>query len=700
VFGLEDYGVEYPGSELDHVEYYGFEDEEELLTAFVKYWVRNTPDIVTGWNIDGFDIPYLINRIIAVLGEKWAYKLSPWGKLESKTFEFNGVEQSSYNIIGISILDYQRLYKKYTFEPRENWQLGYVCSVELDMTKVAHDEYENFSQFYRNDYVKFIDYNIQDSILIEALERKLNLIGLTIFIAGLAHCNYEDVYQQVRTWDCFIYSYLLRKGTIVPFKTTNSKDEKYEGAWVKDPVPGMYRWVCSFDVTSLYPSIIMALNIGVETLVEVINKIGVEAFLTKNATFTKAFTKALEKNLSLSVNGVYYSKEKISFFSEMIAMLFAERVDARKLLKEAKNAGDQEAEGRYDTKQMAMKIMMNSLYGAMGSQYFRFFSVQNAEAVTITGKFIINYMEENINALLNRLFKTENIGYVIYCDTDSVYIHLEHVQKHILKGETDIHKVTDFLAKLCKDVIEPKIAATFKDIEQNFLNAVEGKLSMKREVIANVGIWKAKKAYILNVIDSEGERFALGDKSPDKKHRKAKMKALGVEIKKAISPQFCKDKMTEAVNIIMNGGSNDDVLNLIKETKQTFLTLEPHEIAFPRGVRDLTDKENDATIYESGTQINAKAALIYNHLIEKKRLQNKYPLIKDGDKIKYVLLKVPNPTPDKVIGFLRRLPPEFNLHQFIDYDTQFDRTFIRPLKSLLDIIGWHTEKVSSLSKWF
>jgi DNA polymerase elongation subunit (family B) len=662
------------------------EDEEELLLKFVDFWSTIQPDIVTGWSIGFFDIPYLVNRITSVFDEDMAKKLSPWRQLRQITINFMNQDKPSYEIIGVAILDYFRLYKKYTFTPRENFQLGYIAQLELGKTKVSHDEFETMSQFYKKDYQKFIEYNIEDAILVEELEFKLRLIELTLTVAYQAHINYEDVISQVRTWDMIIYNYLKRDNIVIPQKIGMHKDQQYAGAYVKEPDPGMYKWIVSFDVTSLYPSIMMANNIGIETkrtdlfwLNHDVNKM-----LDNKQSYLDAFEIAKKNNATLAANGIYYDKEPISFYSRMIAKLFNDRMEYRKKAKECKVIGDKLGYSKFDIKQMATKIQLNSLYGACGSSFFRYFDIQNAEAVTLTGQFIIQYIEQGMNAYLNKVFKTENKNYVIYCDTDSIYVTLEEIVGRVFKDKSDLKKISAFLNKICQEKLEPELDNLFSQIDV-LLNGISGHLKMKREVIANKVIWTGKKRYLMNVCDNEGELY-----------EKPKLKVKGVEIIKSTVPKFCRIKMEEAVKIVVNDDDNDKLITFIEKCREEFYKLPANEVSFPRGVNGLEKYFNA----DKGTPLHVRAALVYNRMIDECNLTKKYQKIQEGEKIKYCYLIVPNPTKDKVIAFLSKLPPEMKLEKYIDYTIQFEKGFIEPLNNILSVIGWDYEKKSSLNKFF
>jgi DNA polymerase elongation subunit (family B) len=589
-------------------------------------------------------------------------------------------------------------------------------------------------EFYTKDFQLFVEYNIQDVNLPDKLEGKLKLIEQTLSVAYLAKCNYTDVTAQVRTWDTLIYNWLHQENIVVPPKEHKEKKEKFEGAFVKEPIPGKYNWVVSFDVASLYPSIIRALNIGPETkLVQCIHKksFTVEHALTNHDWFRNAATSTQKDEVTLAINGVSYIKSKQSFFSRMVETLFNNRKKFQGEVKAAKKELEtctdpvkqtelKNKVAKFDIKQKATKIMMNSLYGAFGNEFFRFYDIDNAEAVTLSGKFIIQFIERGLNRHLNQLFKTDKVDYIIAGDTDSVYVNLAPLVNHVFPTNGDPIKITRFLDKVCKEKLEKKIADLFEDITRNYLNGMwipdKPILSMKREVIANPGIWSAKKHYILKVLNSEGDNFfecldchnkfsGPSEMVPCNKckstnvKRSHKLKIMGMEMVKSSMPKICRDAMKKATEIILDG-TQDELVDFIDKTRTAFFKSPADVIAKPTGVKGLDKYSDDEDIYTTKTPLHTKAVLMYNWCVEQKGLQTKYPFITNSDKIKYVYLKLPNPIHEKAIAFPAKLPPEFKLEKFIDYHAMWELTFISPIKKILDPIGWSTEKQFDMDKFF
>ena len=718
-----------------NVKHYHSESEEDMLLEFIKVWRKIDPDVVTGWNVRLFDIPYIYNRIVNVLGEEYAKKLSVWGIVQKEVVTVKKKDHNSYNIFGVSILDYYMLYIKNISEPRENYKLGYIAEVELGQTKLDwQSKYERMKDFYTQNFQMFVEYNIQDVHLPDLLEAKLKLIEQTLSVSYLAKCNYTDVMAQVRTWDTLIYNWLYQEGVIVPPKEHKSKTEKFEGAFVKEPIPGKYNWVVSFDVTSLYPSIIRALNIGPETKCNGYKwAFKVEDALSSNKKFREFAEEAKFSGHTLGINGARYWKDQQSFFSKMVETLFTNRKkyqgEMKGYKKELETCVDPARQtelknliSKFDIKQKATKIMMNSLYGAFGSEFFRFYDLDNAEAVTLTGQFIIQFIERGLNKFLNQLFKTDGVDYIIAGDTDSVYVNLEPLVSHVYPdwAKMEPAKVTRFLDKVCKEKIEKLIEDMFADITQNFINGVwipeKPILSMKREVIANPGIWTAKKHYVLKVLNSEGDNFfecmdchnkfsGPSEMVPCNKckstnvRRSFKLKIMGMEMVKSSMPKITRDAMKKAVEIILDG-TQEQLVQFVDSTRDKFFNSPAEVIACPRGVQGIEKYSDSENIYGNKTPLHTKGVLLYNWYVKEKGLQTKYPYISDADKIKYVYLKLPNPIREKAIAFPAKLPKEFGLEKYIDYQAMWDLTFISPLTKILDPIGWTTEKQYDMDRFF
>jgi DNA polymerase elongation subunit (family B) len=734
---------------LQNHTYFYCQDESRLFYSFLEYWTDNYPDIITGWNITYFDCPYIIKRMQKVLGETETKRLSPFGWITSRATEPRpGSFQDVYDIYGISTLDYLDLYKKYSFKNPENHRLDTIASNELGQNKLDHSQYETFKDFYENDWNLFTEYNVIDTQLINRLEDKLHMIELAIMLAFDSKTNFEDVFFQVRMWDSIIYNYMKQKNIIIPVKTQDKeKNDKYAGAYVKIPVAGAYEYVVSTDLTSLYPHIMMQHYISPDTLVD-IDEINNRINFLKNCLTSENFTdkfdciskikwkdvdimstseikeeldlairlrnlssvisvdKVLEKkeidteclnklNVTMTPNGSIYIKHKVGFLAEILNKMFDKRKLYKDKMKEYKRQYETTQDenlkrliSTYSIKEQSVKVCLNSCYGATGNPFFRFYDIRNAEAVTYTGQLAIKWVEKKFNEYFNRVLKTDNFDYAIYMDTDSCFLNMKPVVDTIFKDKNPTKlEIVNFLDKLFDTTIQNYLDESYTELA-NLLSAPKNRLHMKREKICDRVVFMARKKYIANVWDNEGIRY-----------HEPEISMTGVEAIKSSTPAYCRSKLKEAINIIMNG-SEKDIIEFIKNTKQEFFQLEPHEVAFPKSVNNITKYFCNSTLYTSGCPIQVRGSILYNHYIKQKKLDKKYSKIKEGEKIRFLYLKEPNPIRENTIAFIQELPPEFGLNKYVDYEAQYQKTFLDPLKTILDIVGWKTEEKISVLSFF
>ena len=674
----------------DDVHYIYCQNERELLMKFQEYWVQKTPDIVTGWNVKFFDMPFICRRMDRVLSMKHMRALSPWNSIRERELHVRGQKKIYYDIIGVSTLDYYDLYQKFTYTNQESYRLDHIAFVELGQQKLDHSEFENFQDFYRNNWQKFIEYNIHDVELVDMLEDKMKLIELAVTMAYDAKVNFEDVFFQVRMWDSIIYDALTQENIVIPPKTESTKDQQYAGAYVKEPTPGVYDWVVNFDLNSLYPHLIMQYNISPETLLDDrVSGINVDKLLNREID-----TSTLE-GVTICPNGTLFTTEKQGFLPKLMEKIYTERTIYKKKMLKAKQEYENTKDpqlikdiAKFNNIQMARKIQLNSAYGAIGNEYFRYFRLENAEAITLSGQLSIRWIENKMNEYLRKILKTEDKDYVIAVDTDSIYLDLGDLVKNVFKGGTPSdEKVVNFLDKICKVELETYIESCYQELAQ-YVNAYQQKMVMKRENIANRGIWTAKKRYILNVWDSEGVRY-----------KEPKMKIMGLETQRSSTPAYFKDKLLKAYKIMIEG-NNDDMIDYISQIKSDTKKQSYLDIAFPRGCNNLDTYRSFSEIYKKGTPIAVRGSLLYNHYLKQHRITNKFPLIQEGEKIKFIYLKTPNPIGENIISFFNTIPKEFGLDRYIDYTKQFEKSFLEPLKNVLDCIGWKHERTGSLSSFF
>ena len=700
VFGCGDYS-----KHRDDVHYAKCRDESDLIRRFLDLWSRWHPDVVTGWNIKTFDIPYLVNRITKILGEDEAKKLSPWNRLNKREAFIMNRDHEIYEMDGIATLDYIELYRKFTYSQQESYRLDHIAHVELGEKKLDYSEYETLHELYREDYQKFIEYNVKDVELVEKLEDKMKLVELALTLAYDNKVNYDDVFTQVRMWDAIVYNYLLKKKIVIPQMSRGTKSSQYEGAYVKDPILGMHQWVASFDLNSLYPHLIMQYNISMETLIEpknytesqrsflIENKINVDALLNQKVDTT------VLKNVTLTPNGQLFSTKEQGVLPEIMDTMYKDRTRYKKLALEAKKKIEtvlddknqveylEKQVARYNNLQLAKKVTLNSAYGALGNQYFRFFDIRIAEGITTAGQLSIRWIEKKINEYMNSLLKTQEKDYVIASDTDSIYLNMGPLVQKLYPNVSETKKVIDFMDKVCDQKIQPFIDSSYQELKE-YVNAFQQRMEMKRESLADKAIWTAKKRYILNVYNSEGVAYA-----------KPKLKIMGLEAVKSSTPAACRAKIKEAINIIMTK-TESDLHKFIDEFRSDFKQLPVEEIAFPRSVNGLTEYADVGMIYKKGTPIHVKGALVFNHYLREYKLTKKYQLIQEGEKIKFVYLKQPNAFNNNTLAFISGLPKQFRAEQYIDYDLQFEKSFVEPLQIILSSIGWHSEKVASLDCFF
>jgi len=699
VFGCGDYEVK--GTE----KYIKCEDEYRLCKNFLNYWQSNCPDIITGWNIKFFDMPYIVNRFRKILNEEETRKLSPWNIITERKANVNNRELIAYDFLGVCALDYIELYKWYApgGKSQESYRLDNIAQVELGEGKIAYDEYDSLHALYRQNYQKFIEYNIKDVDLILKLDDKLKLLELAITLAYDTKTNYDDVFAQTRMWDSLTYSYLLNKKIVVPPRVVKDKTSAFEGAYVKEPQVGLHNWVASFDLNSLYPHLMMQYNISPETLIEpsnytdemrniIMDGVSVDKMLSKQVDTSKL------SGVTLTPNGQFFRTDKQGFLPKMMEEMYIDRSKFKKLMLKAKQDYENETDeskkydiekriARYNNLQLAKKVSLNSAYGALGSQYFRFYDLRQALAVTLAGQLSIRWIENKLNEYMNGLLKTTGIDYVIASDTDSIYLKLGPLVDKITQKDTKVEKVISIMDKICEDKLQPFIDTSYQELAE-YVHAYKQKMEMKREGLSDKGIWTAKKRYILNIYNNEGVQY-----------NEPQIKVMGLEMIKSSTPSAVREKMRESIGIMMNG-SEEDIHKFIEDFKSEFRTLAVEDISFPRGLNGLKTYADSVMMYKKGTPIHVKGAIIYNHFLKQKGLDKKYPFIQEGEKLKFTYLKQPNPFKDSVISFPQRLPKEFDMQMYIDYETQFEKAFIEPIKVILDCMGWSIEKNNSLESFF
>lgn len=653
--------------------------EESLLTQFLNFWEQRRVDLVTGWNTEGFDLPYLHNRIKQILGDSAVNRLSPWGKVTYKDKEFNGRDEYDMSIYGVSCIDYMKLYKKYVSTPRESYSLGFISQEELGTTKLENP-FDTFEQFYIKDFSLFVSYNIKDTQLVRMLDDKLNLMAIATTLSDLAHINLEDTFSPVKIWDALLANYCLDLDIVMP-QQANEPAQILEGAYVKEPVPGRYKNVTSLDATSLYPSCVITNNISPETYIGNCG-LGVEDFL-RNADVD------VEQKYVVTPTGAIYSKEKRGVLPELMSSLMSRRkavkTEMLQLEQVYENTKDKALVSKIaslDSLQNAIKLTLNSGYGALSNRYFRFFKHDHASSITLTGQFVLRSIEKQIDAKINELFGLDGQKYLIYIDTDSLLFTVDPIIKKFgVKDEVLIKtieqiaakKITPIVNKICEECCEK-------------MRSYENRLSFKLEVAADSAIFTGKKRYAIRVHSSEGVTYD-----------KPKFKVKGLEMVRSSTPAFVRDKLKNSLDVIFDG-TEKTVQEYIRKVEREFMQLSYDKVAFPRGANNIQDYSDKNTIYTKGVPIQVRGALLYNHYIKQLGIDDKYPAIGEGDKIRFIYLKKPNRLKENTIAWPVEgvLPPEFGIYDRIDYEEQFQKTFLAAIGVILEPLNWSPVERASL----
>ena len=681
VWACGDYNKE--AALIKPVQYIKCEDEWDLLLKFLDYFGNeySSPDVITGWNVKFFDIPYLVNRVAKVLGIDQVKKFSPWGMVDYRQITRMGRTDETYDLRGIQTLDYLDLFKKfgYTYGPQESYKLNHIAYVVLGEKKLSYDEFGSLKNLYKEDFQKYIDYNIKDVQLIERLEEKMGLITLAMTVAYKGGVNYTDTFGVTSIWESIIYRKLLSNKIVPPIKIGDNFKTQFAGGYVKEPQIGLHNWVVSFDLNSLYPNLIVQYNMSPETLTGNSTYGGVDYYMDGNKT---------DIDFSTAANGSTYRKDKQGVIPTIIEDYYSERSSVKKMQlaseKQYQKTKTIELEREINTlsnKQLAIKILMNSLYGALGNKYFRYFDLRLAEGVTLSGQLAIQWAEKAMNEAMNKILKTDK-DYVIAIDTDSLYCNFGP-----LVSQLNPKDPVAFLDKICKEYFEPVLAKAYDQLFIN-MNGYKNRMEMSREAIADRGIWTAKKRYILNVHNNEGVQYA-----------EPKLKIMGIEAIKSSTPEIVRGKFKEAFKIIISGDEKQ-TQDFIQTFKNEFKSLPAESVSFPRGVTNITEWKDRKMIYKKGTPIHVRGSLLYNKYLKEYHLEEKYELVNNGDRIKFCYLKLPNKIRENVIAFPEHLPKELGIDRYIDYDLQFDKTFIEPLKAILDAVGWNVEDQMTLEEFF
>ncbi len=736
VFGCKDFD-----NTADDVRYVKCKNEKDLIWEFLSFWDALNPDVITGWNTSTFDIPYLVNRIEKILGEKFVCYMSPMGRKYAKQFAVNQSHNTEgkrveYDLAGIAHLDYLKLYRKFTFKERERYSLDFIAYVELKKRKLDYSEYGNLDDLYKKNYQKYIEYNIRDVKLVDELDDKLNLVMLALNLAYKSKIPLDSVFSQVRMWDSYIYNELRADKIVVPPKQSFTKNEKYAGAVVFDPVLGKHKWVVAFDLDGLYPHLIMQYGISPEVIINKSDllsrrtgkelkwidillgywddskgKLDVKVSMFVGGQNHEILDAIKVLNINMTANGALFDGRREPILPKMMLRLYNERkgikqnqLSAESKVEEFKHElalfekGEsalysdvsgyesqikhyQDIAKKCKVMQMGIKVFLNSAYGMIGNEFSRYYDVRIAEGITLSGQLSIQWIKRKLNEYLNHVMHTKGLDYIIAGDTDSVYITLNKAVEKLMPNGTPL-EIVELLDTLCEKSIQPFVTKSYNELA-DYMNAREQKMNMTREVIASTGIWRAKKNYALDVYNNEGVQYD-----------KPKLKVVGLESVRSSTPEICRDAFEDSIKHILR--KDESTLQAhVKEFKSKFYDAPVDDICKPSGINDI-DKWYCATGFISRTPVHVKASMTYNRMIKKLGLERKYRLIQNGDKVKWVYLKPANPTFSNAIAFPDVLPPEFELDNYIDKKLQFEKTFNNPVDSLCVLTDWSSKHIGRL----
>jgi DNA polymerase elongation subunit (family B) len=683
-----------------------FTTEYEMLNKFYQKYMEIKPTIISGWNTDFFDIPYLYNRAVRVLGKSVAGLLSPIS--EVKWNEYKG----RYVIAGVSCLDYLSLYKKFSFIQQSSYRLDYIGEVEVGMKKI---EYEGtLNDLYENELQKFIDYNIRDVKILVDLDKKLNYIEIARGVAHLGHIPYEDVYMSSRYLEGAILVYLKKMSIVAPNRPPRPKkldDDKFAGAYVQRPQKGKHDWVYDLDITSMYPSVIRSLNISPETKVGKVEGWDAEKFIDKNnkKTYTitdkggKEMGKFTESELqtyfnqaevSVASNGVMYRTDKQGLIPALLTKWFNERVEMRKLVKKFNEQGDTEKEEYFDRRQYLQKIILNSLYGVLGLPVFRFYDLDNAEATTLTGQSLIKFSKKITNHFYNNeLGDTKD--YVIYIDTDSIFASaVPLVKKRFPTEKLSDTMMTQRIMEICSEV-QDYLNKSYDYFAKKFLNITEHVFDIKQEVVAKTGLFITKKRYGLKIINDAGRKVN-------------KIHVKGLDTVRSNFAVAMKKLLSSVLEDILSDVPKEQIDERISKFKRNMHMLHYDVMANPIGVKGIqkyTEETGETfSTFKKGAPVHVKSAINYNSLLQHWYEGRKYEKISNGTKIKWVYLKENEFGFDTIAYKGYEDPPQILelIKTHIDHSKMYEQAMSKKLGMFYEAMSWEAvvDKTQSIERFF
>jgi len=673
-----------------------FKDERDMLMKYLELYEMINPSIVTGWNIDYFDTPMLYNRIKRLLGERQANRLSPIGQC------FWSPYRKRYFMAGVSYLDYIELYKKYNYGELPNYRLDTVAQIELGRGKIEYQG--NLDQLFRDDIEKFIEYNLVDVELVVEFDKKLDFIDLCRGIAHAGHVPYEDFVYSSKYLEGAMLTYLRRKGLVAPNKPADrqermqairdNNEEKFIGAYVKDPIVGKYDWVYDLDLTSLYPSIIMTLNISPESKIGKVQDWDANKFLKgevdtyyigEDAISRENLKKYLEQSkFSIASNGVLYRTDSVGCIPGILDIWFNQRVEFKNEMKKYGKAGDKEKYAYYAKRQLVQKILLNSLYGVLGLPAFRFYDVDNATAVTTTGQTVIKSTADMGNIKYNKELGNPDLDSNIYIDTDSVFFSaVPLLDKRIPNWkEQDQDIIAGYVNGIAEEM-QDYLNNFYDMLSEKILNVSKDKhrLEIKKEYVAKAGLWVAKKRYAQWIISDNGVPVD-------------KLDVKGLDVKRSSFPKAFQDIMAEVLISILRGETEQEISDKVLAFKKSMTEQDVKVIAKNSAVKNLTKYmpkgKRQLFQWASGTPAHVKAAIAYNDCLKHFDAPFKYEPMKNGDKVKWVYLK-DNPLGLSGLAFTGyQDPPEIEdfIKTYTDHNKIFERELQGKLQDFYDSIGW------------
>ena len=706
------FGTEFYESFDNNVKFIRCKDEQDLLKKFVQVFRKFDPDILSGWNSQGYDIAMLYSRMNLIGLGDYFKKLSPFNYVDTTEVLVFGKMQLRVDIKGIQHLDLIELIKKFDRKKYENYKLDTVAKAILKRGKVDYSG--KLSDLYITDYKRYVEYGLTDVKLLKEIEDSKNLIRMVVMVGYMNKANYIDAFSQVRSWDCQIANYLKHHDKMqVPYMIAKDDDdyietgdEKFEGAYVFHPKTGRWEWVITDDVQSMHPSIIMSFNVSPETYLGNSSK-NVEFFLKDCTQYTREL---IDTNATSLANGAMFDNTYEGFLPKIVRRVFNMRNEAKgeykkykKLVESLENSGDDSLDNialiksynteviKYDTLQFALKTSIAAVFGFLGNKYSRFYQLDMAEGITLTSQVMLKSGASEIERVVKELTNTTE-PVMLYGDTDSLIYSVKSIAYKFIPENTSKEKIVEFLDRFHKQKIAPALQTKLTEIQYR-MNAKEHSIRFVRDVISDVTILVAKKKYIMSVMDAEGVRYTKPD-----------LELMGIESVKTSTPQFCRDKIETAIEEILYK-SNDDLISYLNKTKSEFMKLPVEDISSPRGINDIEkytadsivvdsfgdDEDEESITYKTRTPMHVKAAIFHNKLLLENDLTKWYQPIENGDKIKYTYLKSPNPIGNNAIAFDGKLPEEFKLHKYVDYEMQYEKTFLNAIKSITTVIGWTTE---------